>query len=168
MQYCWIFLLLCHCAVGQSMEELSSAIDSLAEENSTIYPEHDFLPYRRLRQQATNQQLEMLTNHRAASIRVYAFLILLERQSSKIEDVFRQHLKDSTLLTDLTQGCVIYFSPTVPAYMLGQIRSQQYPLTQMSYEDYQKKLDTLHGNIIKVELPEIDIDPKELEEDTFP
>ena len=167
MRYCWIFLLVSQCAIGQSIERLSSAIDSLAQDSDWIYPALEYAPYRRLRQQATNQQLEVLLNHPTASVRVYAFLILLGRGYPKMESILKQHLEDTTYVYDYTQGDVIYDSFTVAEYMLGKIRKQQYPLTQMSYEDYQKKLDTLHGNIIKIELPEIEVDPKELEEDSL-
>ena len=167
MQYCWIFLLVSHCTIGQSAKEFSSAVDSLALESNHIYFDLNYLPYQRLRQQATNQYLEILVNHSAPSVRAYAFSILLERKSPKIESIFNQHLQDSALISNFNANDVIFYPSTIAEYMLGQIRSQQYPLTQMSYENYQKKLDTLHGNIIKVELPEIEVDPEELEEDSL-
>ena len=55
----------------------------------------------------------------------------------------------------------------VPEYMLGKMIEHQYPLTQMSYEEYSQKLDTIMGTIIKMELPDIEIDPEELKEDSL-
>lgn len=168
MKYLWIFILISNSSLGQPVETISSLVEKLAHENDVIFPDDENKDYLLFREQATNQQLKTLVNHAAASVRVYAFLTLLERQSPKIESIFRQHLQDSVQLMDLTQGCVIYFCPTVSEYMLSNIIKQQYPLVQMSYEDYGKKLDTINGNIIYVEVPDIIIDPEDLEEDSPP
>ena len=114
--------------------------------------------YQQFKKELSNEALEhYLHNDPLSHMRAYAFFALLDRRVDNLEELMRQHLTDTEVVS------LSSFESPIPAYrmndlMLYSMDTANYPVVQSTYQEYAKQVLPYQVNIqVDIEVDSTDL-----------